>query len=100
MHMCDTNLALAPPGDAGTNETGRPAAGGAADWLALAAAPVFAVMALLTGVSGGGPADMLCAAMRDATPLGGMVPMYMLMSAFHLAPWLKLIQARRNGAAP
>jgi hypothetical protein len=61
-----------------------------ADWLSLAAAPTFAIMALLTGVLGGGAPDMLCSAMH-ASPLGGMVPMYLLMSAFHLAPWLRLI---------
>ena len=32
----------------------------AADWLCLAAAPTFAIMALLTAVLGGGAADMLC----------------------------------------
>jgi hypothetical protein len=26
-----------------------------------------------------------------------MVPMYLLMSAFHTAPWLKLISRRRAG---
>jgi hypothetical protein len=26
--------------------------------------------------------------------LAGMVPMYLLMSAFHLAPWLKLFSRR------
>jgi hypothetical protein len=66
-----------------------------AGWLSLAAAPTFAVMALLTGILGGGPADMLCAAAHDAWPLSGMVPMYLLMSAFHTAPWLKLIAGRR-----
>jgi hypothetical protein len=71
---------------------------GAADWLCLAAAPAFAIMALFTGVLGGGPPDMLCSAMRDASPLSGMVPMYLLMSAFHSAPWLKLISRRRSGA--
>jgi hypothetical protein len=70
---------------------------GAADWLCLAAAPTFAIMALLTAVPGG-PADMVCAAAQDASPVGGMVPMYLLMSAFHLVPWLKLISSRRNGA--
>jgi hypothetical protein len=73
------------------------AATGAGDWLYLAAAPTFAIMALLTGVLGASP-DMLCAAMQDASPLGGMVPMYLLMSAFHLPPWLKLISSRRSGA--
>ena len=68
---------------------------GAAGWLGLAAAPTFAIMALLTGV-GGGPPDMLCSAVQDASPLSGMVPMYLLMSAFHSAPWLKLISSRRT----
>jgi hypothetical protein len=66
--------------------------GGAADCLSLAAAPTFAVMALLTAVLGGGPLDMLC----GASPLTGMIPMYVLMSAFHTAPWLKLISNRNS----
>jgi hypothetical protein len=78
--------------------SGNVAALGAADWLCLAAAPTFAIMALLTGVLGGGPPDMLCSAAQDASPLSGMVPMYLLMSAFHLAPWLKLVSSRRSGA--
>ena len=69
---------------------------GAADWLCLAAAPTFAIMALLTSVPGGGPPDMLCGAAHEASPLSGMVPMYLLMSAFHSAPWLKLISSRRS----
>jgi hypothetical protein len=68
----------------------------AADFLSLAAAPIFAIMALLTGVFGGGSPDALCS-MMSASPLSGMVPMYMLMSAFHCAPWLKLIVSRRTG---
>jgi len=64
---------------------------GAADWLHLAAAPTFAVMALLTGVLGG-PPDALCAAMQGTSALSGMVPMYLLMSAFHPAPWLRLVR--------
>jgi len=70
---------------------------GTADWLCLAAAPTFAFMALLTAVLAGGSADMLCPA-AHASALGGMVPMYLLMSAFHSAPWLKLISNRRRGA--
>lgn len=73
---------------------------GAADWLCLAAAPTFAIMALLTAVFGGGPADALCSAAPDASPLNGMVLMYLLMSAFHSAPWLKLVSSRRSGAQP
>ena len=45
---------------------------GAADWLCLAASPTFAIMALLTGASGGGPPDMLCSAAQHASPLSGM----------------------------
>ena len=78
----------------GSATSGDAAALGAADWLCLAAAPTFAIMALLRGVLGGGSPDMLCSAAQDASPLSGMVPMYVLMSAFHLAPWLKLISRR------
>jgi hypothetical protein len=59
-------------------------------WLSLAAAPAFAIMALLTAMPGGAAPDFLCSA-AGASPLGGMIPMYLLMSAFHSAPWLKLI---------
>ena len=79
------------------HQSGSADALGAADWLCLAAAPTFAIMALLTGVLGDGPPDMLCSAAQDASPLSGMVPMYVLMSAFHSAPWLKLISRRRSG---
>jgi hypothetical protein len=71
------------------------AARSAADWLYLAAAPTFAIMALLTGLAGGGPADALCS-VAGISPLSGMTPMYLLMSALHLAPWLKLISGRRS----
>jgi hypothetical protein len=74
-----------------------PAALGAADWVCLAAAPTFASMALTTGVLGAGPHDLLCSAAQDASPLSGMVWMYLLMSVFHSAPWLKLIASRRGG---
>jgi hypothetical protein len=64
---------------------------GAADGLRFAAAPSFATMALLTGVLGRGGPDMLCG--HTMSGLSGMVPMYLLMSVFHLAPWLKLLSA-------
>jgi hypothetical protein len=80
------------------HENANATALGAAGWLSLAAAPTFVTMALLTGFLGGGSPDMLCSATQDASPLSGMVPMYLLMSAFHAAPWLKLISSRRSGA--
>ncbi len=82
----------------GSTGSGNDAALGAADWLSLAAAPTFAIMALLTGVLGGGSLDGLCSTAQGASPLTGMVPMYLLMSAFHSAPWLKLFSRRRSGA--
>jgi hypothetical protein len=79
------------------HDDGDMAAGlGTADWLSLAAAPTFAAMALLTGVVESGAPDILCSA-QGGSALAGMVPMYLLMSAFHSAPWLKLIAHRRNG---
>lgn len=65
------------------------AAAGMAEWLCLAAAPTFAVMALLTFVLEGSQPDAICSA--QGLPLSGMALMYALMSAFHLAPWLKLL---------
>jgi hypothetical protein len=62
--------------------------------LSLAATPTFAVMALLAAVHGDGMPDMICSATREGSPLTGMVPMYVLMSAFHLTPWLRLFARR------
>ena len=64
-----------------------------ANRLHLAAAPTFAIMALLTYLLG--DASPLCGV---ASPLSGMVPMYLLMSAFHLPPWLTLMASWRSGA--
>jgi hypothetical protein len=67
----------------------------AADWLSLAAAPTFAMMALVTAVLGGG-AEPLCSAAEHGSLISGMVPMYLMMGAFHSAPWLRLIVGRRS----
>jgi hypothetical protein len=90
---------------AARNEAGRPGIGRSdhaaapggwlGGWLGLAAAPTFAAMALLTAVSGG-DADMMCGAAHGVSALswpalGGMAPMYALMSAFHSGPWVKLM---------
>src|SRR5688572_9389808 len=70
---------------------------GVPDWLSLAAAPTFAIMALHAAMPGGATPD-ICSAAHHASPLSGMVPMYLLMSAFHSAPWLKLASRRRRQA--
>ncbi|NUR11710.1 MAG: hypothetical protein HOQ20_07685 [Bradyrhizobium sp.] len=80
---------------ADASRDGATAARHLARWLALAATPTFAIMAVLTAVVGEGQADMLCAGQESL--LGGMVPMYLLMSAFHSAAWLRLIAERRRG---
>ncbi|MGE0750083.1 MAG: hypothetical protein AB7K64_05790 [Variibacter sp.] len=66
----------------------------AAAWLPYAAAPTFALMALATALSGA--SGMLCTSAHAASPLTGMAAMYLLMSAFHCAPWLRLISRRRG----
>jgi hypothetical protein len=54
-------------------------------------------MAVATAIQNGGTPTMLCPA-PDASPLTGMIPMYLLMSALHVAPWLRLFASRRGGA--
>ena len=87
--ICSVNAAA----DGGRDGREAVAASRLARWLGLAATPTFALMAVLTAGLGGGPADMLCAA-GHGWSLGGMVPMYLLMSAFHTAPWLRLLLHR------
>jgi hypothetical protein len=67
----------------------------AADWLGLAAAPAFVTMALMTVCLGGG-AEPLCLASGHGALMSGMAPMYFMMGAFHLAPWLGLIAGWRT----
>ena len=82
-----------PTGGGSGRDEGTAVARAAADWLSLAAAPTFAVMALVTAT--GSQPQWLCAAGHLGSPVSGMAPMYLLMSAFHTAPWLRLISGRR-----
>ena len=66
-----------------------------AKWLSLAATPTFGLMAVLTPLLGGKSMEVLCSA-GPLCPLNGMVLMYLLMSAFHSPPWLKLLASRRG----
>ena len=65
---------------------------GVAGWLALAASPTFALMAWI----GANHASLmaLCSLGSSILPIDGMTAMYLLMSLFHLSPWLKLASGR------
>ena len=77
-----------------TNEsTGPGQMRGAAGWLAIAASPTFALMALIAANDASRMA--LCASGASSLPVDGMTAMYLLMSLFHLPPWLKLASAGR-----
>jgi hypothetical protein len=67
----------------------------AANWLGLAAAPAFAIMAFLTAVLGDGM-EPLCSVTPFGSLMSGMVPMYLMMGAVHSAPWLRLIASWRS----
>jgi hypothetical protein len=84
-------------GHAACCESATTAASGAAHWLGLAAAPTFAAMAMLTATAGSEKMALICTSPQGLSWLGGMVPMYFLMSGFHLAPWLKLVAKWRLG---
>jgi len=62
---------------------------GAAGWLALAASPTFAVMAWIAANDAAPIA--FCA---SGSSIHRMTTMYVLMSLFHLSPWLKLASSR------
>ena len=64
------------------------------EWLSLAAAPILAVMTLASAAAAGGPMDALCGP-GSGWRLDGMVVMYLLMCAFHVAPWLKPLGSRQ-----
>ncbi|MBW8640322.1 hypothetical protein K1W69_24230 [Hoeflea sp. WL0058] len=63
-----------------------------ADWLALAAAPTFAMMAWLSAVDAQEMA--ICASDSSFSPVNTMALMYLIMGLFHLSPWLKLAFTR------
>jgi hypothetical protein len=65
--------------------------GFAVSWLALAASPTFAAMGLITAETAA--AMPLCSA-GGILPVDGMTAMYLLMSLFHLPPWLGLARRR------
>ena len=56
--------------------------------LGFAASPTFALMAWI--VAADAPRTALCASASAIPPIHGMAWMYLLMSLFHVSPWLKL----------
>lgn len=64
----------------------------AVGWLGLAASPTFALMAWITATNA--PQTMICSSTSGVLPFGGMAWMYLLMSLFHVSPWLKLASGR------
>ena len=65
---------------------------GATGWIGLAASPTFALMAWIAATDA--PRMTVCSGASDMLPLDGMAWMYLLMSLFHVSPWLKLASGR------
>ena len=65
---------------------------GIAGWLALAASPTFALMAWIA--TNDAHPIALCSSGSSILPIDGMTAMYLLMSLFHLSPWLKHASGR------
>jgi hypothetical protein len=59
--------------------------------LSLAPTPTFALLGLLSATQESNLQHMICSAAHSTSPLTGMVSMYLLMSVFHCAPWLRRI---------
>jgi hypothetical protein len=66
---------------------------GLTDWIGLAGAPIFAVLAVLTTIPDGDAVGVLCG-VAPASFLGGMNVMYALMAGLHIGPWIKLFASR------
>ena len=69
----------------------------AAGWIGLAASPTFAVMAWIAATDA--PAIAICSSTSGMLPMDGMARMYLLMSLFHVSPWLKLALDRSQPLA-
>jgi hypothetical protein len=94
--MSTVHIVTEAPGAASAGSGGA-AASAVGRWLALAAAPAFALMALWSELLRAHP-DLLHRAMRSSAAMSGMTLMSLLMSVFHSSPWLTLIASRRKSA--
>ena len=61
----------------------------AAGWVGLAASPAFALMAGIAAADG--PRMAVCSPVSVMPPVDAMAWMYLLMSLFHVPPWLKFV---------
>jgi len=64
--------------------------------LKFAASPIFALMAGVSVLSS--PGMPICSAASFVFPVNEMALMYLLMSLFHLSPWLRFRSHRRAAA--
>jgi hypothetical protein len=67
---------------------------GVAGWLGLAASPTFALMAWMA-TNDAAPVAF-CSSGSRMLPTDGMTAMYLLMSLFHLSPWLNLASRQKR----
>ena len=88
-----TNLVDAAAAGGDRRASGEPLAASLARGLGLAATPAFALMALWTQLHA--EQDALCSATPGA--VSPMTLMYLMMSAAHLAPWIRLVGAALSG---
>jgi hypothetical protein len=79
---------MTTPTAAKKRDTGMWRARDASGWIGLAASPTFAPMAWIAATDA--PRMAICASASDMLPIDGMAWMYLLMSLFHVSPWLKL----------
>lgn len=64
-------------------------------FLSLAPTPTFALLALLSSSQESSLQSLICSA-GHSSPMTGMVSMYLLMSVFHSAPWIRMITHRSH----
>lgn len=66
----------------------------ASAWLALAAAPILALMGAIAAIRS--PGMEMCTAAFPMAPINDMALMYLVMSVFHLPSWLKFFSAHSH----